>query len=59
LRTHGATREVTAAERTKFGFKYTVECVIATPDEKNPCVLSVWIKEGKLPLRFVTAHPNT
>ena len=59
LRTHGATREVTATEQTPFGRKYIVECAIATPDKRNPCVLTVWIQKGKLPPRLVTAHPNT
>lgn len=58
LRTHGATREVTATEQTAFGLKYIVECAIATPDKSDPCVLTVWIQKGKLPPRLVTAHPN-
>ena len=59
LRCHGATQPVTAEEKTKHGRKFTVECQMKTPDGRNPCILSVWIKEGTKPLRLVTAHPNS
>jgi len=59
LREHGATQPVTEVEETGHGRKYTVECSIATPDGKNPCILSVWIAKGDRPPRLVTAHPNS
>lgn len=58
LRQHGATQQVTERIPTKHGAKFVVECHIPTPDGKNPCILSVWIKVGSQPPRLVTAHPN-
>ncbi len=58
LREHGKTQSVTETEVTRYGQKYVVECQIMSPDNKNPCIRSVWIKEGTRPLRLVTAHPN-
>lgn len=59
LREHGKTQPVTAKETTRHGQKYEVQCQLVSPDGKNPCILSVWIKEGTKPLRLVTAHPNS
>lgn len=59
IREHGATRQVTEEEETPRGRKYEVQCQLVSPDGKNPCILSVWIKEGTKPLRLVTAHPNS
>ena len=49
----------TNIEPTDFGTKYQVECQLETPDEMNPCILSVWIVEDDLPPRLITAHPNS
>lgn len=59
LRQHGKTQPVTEQETTRHGEKYVVECQLVSPDGQNPCILSVWIKEGTKPLRLVTAHPNS
>lgn len=59
LRIHGATQPVTEIRTTKHGTAYTVECQIETPDGRNPCILTAWIKEGRKPPRLVTAHPNS
>jgi len=56
---HGATRPVIQEKKIKYGKKFTVECQITTPDGRNPCILSVWIKAGKNAPRLVTAHPNS
>lgn len=56
---HAQTQPVTKEEITEFGTKYQVECSIETPDETNPCILTVWIVEDQNPPRLVTAHPNT
>lgn len=58
LARHAQTQPVTNVESTEFGTKYNVECQLETPDELNPCILSVWIVEDDLPPRLVTAHPN-
>jgi len=59
LRQHGVTQPVTEMSESRHGRKYTVECVIQTPDGKNPCILTGWIQEGGKPPRLVTAHPNS
>ena len=59
LRQHGRTQPVTEQEATRHGQKYVVECQLVSPDGHNPCILSVWIKEGTKPPRLVTAHPNS
>ncbi len=59
IREHGKTQPVTEEEVTRHGQKYVVECQIVSPDGENPCILSVWIKEGTKPMRLVTAHPNS
>ncbi len=59
LARHAQTQPVTNVESTDFGTKYQVECQLETPDEMNPCILSVWIVEDDLPPRLVTAHPNS
>lgn len=59
IRHHGRTQSVTEEEATRHGKKYVVQCQLVCPDGDNPCILSVWIKEGTKPLRLVTAHPNS
>ncbi len=59
LRQHGRNQRVTEIIETRHGPKYIVECQVETPDGKNPCILSVWIKEGMKPMSFVTAYPNS
>lgn len=58
LRTHGRTRDVLETTRSSYGTKYLVRCSLPTPDERNPCIDSVWIKEGEGPPRLVTAYPH-
>jgi hypothetical protein len=42
-----------------FGQKFEVSCSLATPDGRNPCIISVWIIEPSDPNpRFITAYPN-
>jgi Domain of unknown function (DUF6883) len=42
---------------TRHGSKHVVRCAIATPDGRDPCIVTVWMKEGDAPARFVTAYP--
>jgi filamentous hemagglutinin len=49
-----AIEETTA---TRHGAKHLVRCSFATPDGRNPCIVTVWMKEGDAPARFVTAYP--
>ncbi len=58
LRQHAATHEVTNAEDTAFGTRYTIEGDLVSPDGRNPLVRTVWfVGEGEDAPRFVTAYP--
>lgn len=58
LRRHGQQHEVTNAVESPFGFRYSVDGELQTPDGRNPTVRTVWIieKVEDRP-RLVTAHP--
>ena len=44
--------------RTIFGTKYVVRCSIASPDFRNPCIVTVWmVEDGAGTARLVTAYP--
>lgn len=58
LRTHGQVREVIKEAGSEFGMKFVVRCGLNTPDQKNPCIDSVWIAEGAAAPRLVTAYPH-
>jgi hypothetical protein len=54
---HAWKNSVTKQITTRYGEKYEVSCSLATPDGRNPCVVSVWIIEQPDPNpRFVTAY---
>ena len=56
---HPRANPVMARVTTPFGEKYEVSCTLATPDGRNPCIISVWIVEQPDPNpRLVTAYPN-
>jgi hypothetical protein len=59
LRNHPLVNAVSANATTPFGKKFEVTCALATPDGRDPCVVSIWIIEppSRDP-RFVTAYPN-
>jgi hypothetical protein len=56
---HGKTRPVVQQTVSQHGVKYVLECGIDTPDDRNPCIRSVWIVEaGQTSPRLVTAYPG-
>lgn len=55
---HAMHNPVIESEESQYGKKYSVACHIPTPDERDPCILSVWIVEHLKPPRLVTAYPN-
>lgn len=58
LKTHAIVREVVNKNDSPFGKKYQIECDIETPDERNPCIVSVWIIENDSEVpRLITAYP--
>ena len=57
LRAHPLQNEVVRTVPSPHGIKYVVECMIKTPDGRNPCMISVWIIEnGRDLARLVTAY---
>ena len=59
LLNHGATHPVVLVETSDFGAKYVLECSVVSPDDRNPCIRSVWIVEpGQSSPRLVTAYAN-
>jgi hypothetical protein len=49
---------VAAQSASAWGAKYEVQCSLTTPDQRNPCIVSVWIIEPGNDPRFVTAYPG-
>jgi hypothetical protein len=41
-----------------YGVKYLVRCSLKTPDGRNPCIVTVWMKDSDAPPRLVTAYPT-
>jgi hypothetical protein len=58
LKTHAVDREIVKENDSPYGKKYQLECDIDTPDERNPCIVSVWIVENDSDEpRLITAYP--
>ena len=54
----GTTNAVVKVVDNELGKRYTVECTCPTPDERNPCIRSVWEVKIENPApRLITAHP--
>lgn len=55
---HSIEREIEATKETGFVNKYELKCEFQTPDERNPCMVTVWIIENdeEVP-KLVTAYP--
>lgn len=55
---HSIDRDIEKIIDTNFGVKYELKCEINTPDERNPCIVTVWIVEnGQDEPKLVTAYP--
>lgn len=55
---HANNREVTKMEENGQGIKYVLECEMETPDERNPCIRTIWIiKSSEKAPKLVTAYP--
>ena len=55
---HSIDRDIEKTKNTDFGVKYELKCEINTPDERNPCIVTVWIVEsGETLPKFITAYP--
>jgi filamentous hemagglutinin len=58
LLAHPIRNLVVAQYHNAWGTKYEIHCSLATPDQRNPCIVSVWIVEQGYNPRFVTAYPG-
>ena len=59
LLAHAQSNQVTSQTSNAHGENYEISCSIMTPDNSNPCVISVWIIQPSDPYpRFVAAYPN-
>jgi hypothetical protein len=55
---HSIVRDIEQTKNSEFGSKYELKCEIITPDEQNPCIVTVWIVEnGQAVPKLVTAYP--
>ena len=55
---HSIEREIEKTKDSDFGVKYELKCEIKTPDERNPCIVTVWIVENEQEVpKLVTAYP--
>ena len=55
---HALERDVEKTVSGHYGNKYELRCQLQTPDNRNPCVVSVWIMEkGYEGPRLVTVYP--
>lgn len=58
LKTHAIEREIVTNDDSPYGKKYKLECDIETPDQRNPCIVSVWIVDNITDEpRLITAYP--
>jgi len=56
---HPQRNQVAGQTPNAHGENYEISCSLMTPDNTNPCVISVWIIQPSDPYpRFVTAYPN-
>jgi hypothetical protein len=55
---HSIDRDIEKTTHTEHGIKYELRCEIKTPDQRNPCIVTVWIVENGLEEpKLVTAYP--
>jgi hypothetical protein len=57
LQAHVLANDVLRTSASVHGTKYVVRCNLPTPDQRNPCLTSVWIIEaGQTTPKLVTAY---
>ena len=55
---HADEREVEQETNLQYGIKYELRCELNTPDNRNPCIVSVWmISTGSDVPNLITAYP--
>lgn len=59
LRQHAIDNEIAKIKQGQRGQKFIIECNISTPDQKNPCIRTVWaLRNGETAPRLITAYPH-
>ena len=59
LKNHSIEREINDVRTNQYGTKYELRCEIITPDQRNPCIVTVWIIEnGSDAPKLITAYPS-
>ncbi len=57
LRRHPIDNAIVETTSNAFGTKHILQCQIASPDDRNPCIITVWIAEnGQAGPRLITAY---
>jgi len=55
---HSIDRDIVETKHSNFGVKYELKCEFKTPDDRNPCIKTVWIVEnGHEEPKLITAYP--
>jgi hypothetical protein len=54
---HPSRNPIERTSQTPFGSKHVVRCTFESPDGRNPCIVTVWMRDGTAPARLVTAYP--
>lgn len=58
LQAHARMRPTFRVQNTPFGQKTVLRCSLPTPDGRDPCILSIWLRErGSNVHRLLTAYP--
>lgn len=56
---HAKNGTITAEQYTDFGYKWTIEGPMNSPDGRSPRILSVWVRaDNEIAIRLVTAYPS-
>lgn len=56
---HSIDRDIVNEISSNYGVKYILKCEILTPDNRNPCIYTVWIVEyGTKEPRLITAYSD-
>lgn len=55
---HATENELEKQEEVEHGSRVVIRCSIKTPDGRNPCIRSVWMRDpGSATYRLITAYP--
>jgi hypothetical protein len=56
---HATENEIESQEEAEHGLRVVIRCSLRTPDGRNPCIRSVWMRDpGSATFRLITAYPS-